>query len=224
MKTFRALSSLVMGLLLVGCSNTTTVKVPVPPRIDLAAFPTVGLVTFSSNGNSDLQRFGTQKFLSQVQSAQPGTRVVELGSEAQVLASVNARSFDSATLRAIKQKHGVDAIFMGRIDVDKARPQIGISSAFTKNVDVRANVDAALSARLVETATGATLWSNSARQSQEVANANFNDRGQGFFGASDPQAAYGNMVDCMSYEITDDFRTHFVLKRVPKDQLATAGE
>jgi hypothetical protein len=204
---------------MIGCSSTRTVKVPIPPRVDLARYQTIGMVSFASK-DGDLQRMSTQRFLSEVQSAQPGTRVVELGSEQQVLASVNRSSWDPATFRAIKQTHGVDAILIGRLDVEKAKPSVQLSTAW-KSVGMRADVDATLSARLIESASGATVWTDSAKMTENVASARISER-SGSFAASDAQAAYGNMVECMVYEITDDFRVHYVLKRVPKDQVASA--
>src|SRR5690349_29299 len=72
-------------MILVGCSSTKTVRVAVPPRVDLHAYPMIGLVTFSSNGKGDLDRASTQRFLAELQAAQPGTRVIELGTEEEVL-------------------------------------------------------------------------------------------------------------------------------------------
>ena len=113
------LTLIVLTLLVTGCSSTRTVSVPVPPRVDLARYQTIGLVTFTStgNGNAELEQQSTQQFLAAVQDAQPGTRVVELGSEDEVLASVHRNAWDAATIRAMKEKHGVEAILTGRLDV-----------------------------------------------------------------------------------------------------------
>jgi hypothetical protein len=187
----------------------------------------VGLVTFTSNAHGELDRLSTQKFLAAVQAAQPGTRVVELGNEAQVLASVKRNSWDAATLKAIKETHGVDVIVMGRLDVEKAKPDFQVSAmSMLKHMSVRADVNAALSARLVETASGATMWTNGAKMTANVANADFNNRGQGSFGASDPEAAYGEMVEGLVCRVTEDFRVHYVTRRVPREEtvVANAGD
>ena len=210
-------------LLVSGCSSTRTIRVPVAPRVDLRAYPTVGLVTFSSNGHGDLDRLSTQRFLQTVQAAQPGTRVVELGSERQVLASVNRPTWDPATLRAIKQTHGVDVIVMGRLDLEQAKPNFQLSTVL-KKLSVQADVNAALSAKLLETGSGATMWTNAAGCTAQVAHAAFNNKGSGNFGASDPEAVYGQMIDGLVYRITDDFRVHYVFRQVPKDQVASAGD
>jgi hypothetical protein len=225
MKTKAFLLGLITLLLATGCSsNTKTVRVAIPPRVDLAAYPMVGLVTFTSNSKGELDRLSTDKFLEAVQSAQPGTRVVELGTEQQVLASVKRSSFDAATLRALKEMHGVDAIVMGRLDVKKAKADVNLSAgSFLKAVNVRQDVDAALTTRLLEAASGATMWSNSSKCTANVANANFNSRGEGSFGASDKEAAYGEMVQGLVYHVTDDFRVHYVTRRVSKDDPAYAN-
>src|SRR5687768_4199313 len=97
MKTASMILGVTFLLFATGCSNTRTVRVEVPPRMDLRTYATVGLVGFSSNSRDDLDRISTQRFLRAVQAAQPGTRVVELGSERDVLASVGRRSWDRET-------------------------------------------------------------------------------------------------------------------------------
>jgi hypothetical protein len=209
--------------LLAGCG--TTVQVPVPPRVDLTAYPTIGLVEFSSNARSDVERLTTQQFLEALQAAQPGTRVVELGREERVLRSVDRRTWDARTLRDIMQKHGVDAVLLGRLNLDEVRPDFDLSTGW-KALSVRADVDAMLTARLVETATGATMWTDSAQATANVAHVGFDGWENGHVSASDPKAVYGEMIDWLAYEITDDFRVHYVTKRVSKDQqqVASASE
>ncbi len=224
MKMKALLLGVVTLLLATGCSSTRTVRVAVPPRVDLAAYPMVGLVTFSSNSQGELDRMSTDKFLQAVQAAQPGTRVVELGSEQQALASVKRNSFDATTLRQLKEMHGVDAIVMGRLDVKKAKADVKLSAgSIFKAVNVRQDVDASLTTRLLEANSGATMWSNSSKCTTNLANASFNSRGEGHFGATDKEAAYGEMIDGLVYHVTDDFRVHFVTRRVSKNDPAYAN-
>jgi hypothetical protein len=212
--------SLMLGLgalllLATGCGNgTRTVQVAVPPRMDLAAYPMVGLVGFSSNAKGELDRISTERFLRALHAAQPGTRVVELGTEQQVLASVNRRSWDRETLRLVSEEHGVDAIVLGRLDVERSKPDVKFST-FVKSLSVKQDVNAELTARLVEAETGATLWTDGAKCTTNLAHASFNDRGHGHFGASDPDEAYGEMVDGLVWRVTDAFRVHYVTRRVP---------
>ena len=209
-------------LLFGGCSSTKAVRVAVPPRMDLRSYRVVGLVGFSSNANDDLQRLATQKFLESVQAAQPGTRVVELGSEQTVLSSVGRTAWDSAALRAVKKAHDVDVVIVGRLEMERAKPQVQLSSVW-KNLSARADVNVLLTARLIETYTGATMWTDSSQLTTTVAHASFNDSGEGNLGVRDPQAVYGNMIGQLVYEITDAFREHYVTRRIPRDDPQTAS-
>src|SRR4029453_1185682 len=113
----------VLPLLFPACSSMRTIQVAVPPRVDLAAYPTVGLITFSStSGDVDLGRRCTERFLAAVQEAQPGTRVVALGTEADGLSEVRRGAVDAETLRAIQSSRGVAAVFTGRLEVSKTKP------------------------------------------------------------------------------------------------------
>ena len=134
------------------------------------------------------------------------------------------RATRPAALRAIKEAHGVDVIVLGRLDVEKAKPDFRVSaSTLMKGFSVRQDVNAALSTKLLETRTGATMWSDGAALTTNVAHASFNSRGEGVFGASDAQEAYGEMVGTLVWNVTDDFRVHYVCRRVPKADVAVAS-
>src|SRR5262245_50592213 len=68
-----------------GCSSNTVV-VSVPPRMQLQNYGTLGLVQFDSNSHPGINEQTTREFESHLHSAQPGTRIVELGSREQLLA------------------------------------------------------------------------------------------------------------------------------------------
>ena len=182
----------------------------------------VGLVTFSTNGDRGLDRLSTQRFLQAVQNAQPGSRVVELGTESQVLASVHRNSWDPATMQAIKEAHHVDVIVMGRLDVEKAKPNFQLST-FMKNLSANVDVNAALNCRLIETASGATMWADGSAMTANLAHADVSGR-SGSFGAADPEAVYGKMVDGLVWQVTDAFRVHYQLRRVPADQVVATAD
>src|ERR671938_1865899 len=88
-----------------------TVLVPVPPRVDLQGYGTLGIVDFNSNSERAISARATRQFQEQVQAAQPGTRFVELGERQQLLAAVGARQLDALSLRKIGEKYGVSAVF-----------------------------------------------------------------------------------------------------------------
>lgn len=221
MKRNLLIPGLVVLLLATGCSSgTRTVRVAVPPRVDLKSYPTIGLVGFTSNEGNGLDKVSTSRFLRALQSAQPGTRVIELGTEQQVLASVNARGWGPATVRRVKDEHGVDAVVIGRLDVERQKPGVSFSS-LVKSVSVRQDVNAELAARIIETDDGATVWMDSAKCTANLANGNFG-RGGGNVSVSDAEATYGQMVDGLVYQVTEAFRVHYVNRRVSVNDTAVA--
>src|SRR5262245_9224894 len=152
-----------------GCSSYGTIQVPVAPRVSLATYPTIGLVTFASDkADNDMRRLATQQFLEAVQYAQPSTRVVELGEEGRVLGSIDRKKWEAKTFMAIKKKHGVDAVFIGRFDVEKSKPNVSLSAAMVRSLSVSSDVKGTLSAKLIETGSGATMWTNSSNRTQTV--------------------------------------------------------
>jgi len=200
------------------------VRVACAPRVDLKSFPLIGLVTFDSNSNEGLDRLSTQRFLQAVQAAQPGTRVVELGSEAQVLASVNRTAWDAQALAAVKAAHRVDVVVVGRFDVARQRPNFEVSS-WMKSLSAAANVDvkAELNCRLLETASGATVWAEGSSMTATLAHGSVGPH-SGTIAASDPSAVYGKMVDELVWQVTDAFRVHYVTRRVPVDQVVASAD
>ena len=197
-----------------GTGCTTTVEVAVPPRVDLGQYDRIGLIQFASNSGDPIERLGTQKFLQSVQTAQPGTPILELGTDQQVLASINHKQWSTEAIRTIGEDHGVDAVVIGRIDLDEAKPNIELTSLL-KTLSARADVEVSLSTRLLETAGGATVWTNSATATSTVARADLTKKGAGILGVTDPDAVYGGLVEGLVHDITDDFRVHYEQREVP---------
>ena len=67
------------------------------------------------------------------------------------------------------------------------------------------------------------MWSDTSELTTNVAHASFNTRGEGVFGATDAEEAYGEMVGALVWNVTDDFRVHYVTRRVRKSDLAVAS-
>jgi hypothetical protein len=218
----RVVTTLLIILVAVGCgSSTRCIRVAVPPRVDLHAVPLIGLVTFSSN-TRNLDQLATQRFLQSIQSAQPGSRVIELGPEAQLLASMQSGSWNAATLAAVKKAHNVDVIVIGRLDVEQQKPNFQFSTIL-KQVSGNIDVNATLNCRILETTSGATTWADGAARIANLAHADVSAR-TGHIGARDTEAVYGQMVDDLVYQVTDAFRQHYVLRRVPKEQVLASAD
>ena len=138
---------LAAAALLAACSRT--VVVPVPPKMDLKDYGPVGIVDFSSNSEPAFSARATRQFQEQVQSAQPGTRFVELGERQQLLAAVGAKQLDSPALRKIAAKYGVSAVFIGELAYSEPRTDVRVSDIAKLEGGVRTEIRGDLSARLL---------------------------------------------------------------------------
>ena len=179
-----------------------------PPRIDLQAFRRIGLVEFSSNSKGHLQTLASQDFIQTVQTSKPVVPVLELGSEDLVLKAIGRDKVDSEAIRAIGRKFDVDAVIIGNLEVTDVKPRLDVNQIFS-SLDVQADVEAALTARLMEVGGGATVWTRSARSKETVANVGFK-QGDVYFGASDPETTYGSLIQNLVRHVTQDFRPYWL--------------
>src|SRR3954468_3212883 len=150
----------VLAAVACGCSHT--VLVPVPPLVNLKPYGTLGIIDFSSNAERALSAQATRQFQEQVQEAQPGTRFLELGSREAVLAGVGARELTPESLRRIGEKYGVKAIVLGEIAYADPRTDVKVADITKLEGGVRSELRADISGRLVETGSGASVWTRSA--------------------------------------------------------------
>jgi hypothetical protein len=195
-----------------GCSSTVTV--PVPPRVDLQGFGTLGLVEFSSNATPSINAETTREFGTHIHSAQPGTRIVKLGSRESLLASVGRRELDAQALRKIGEKYGVEAIFVGTLSYSEPKTEVKVND-FTKlegglRIDLRGDINI----ELMETRTGASMWSSSAWARRELGRMHVSaDQGVsgGMRASSSPRE---EMVTSLVYHLTEDFRPTSVRQKV----------
>jgi hypothetical protein len=188
-----------------GCGGTSTLM---PPRIDLQAYRKIGLVEFSSTPKGNLQTLASQDFIQSVQASQPGVPVLELGGEDLVLDAVGRDKVDADAIRAIGKKFDVDAVIIGNLEVSEVKPRLALSQGFS-SVGVHADVEAALTTRILEVSSGATVWTRSAHSKETVANAGLS-QGDVYFGASDPESTYGSLVQNLVHCVTQDFRPYWV--------------
>jgi hypothetical protein len=183
-------------------------KVMVPPNVDLAVFESVALVHFTSNAEGNLADYARQRFLQIVTASQPEARIIEVGSQEEVLAAVGADKMDVRAVKAIGEEYDVDAIITGNLDVSDVRPHVSLSLDFTA-MGVEADIEASLTTKLLDTYDGATVWTSSARGRERVANINVLSGGHFYFGADDPADAYGGLVDGLVDDVTYDLRVRY---------------
>lgn len=202
MNRFAAISLLVGFALLAACSHT--VVVPVPPRVDLRGYSSIGIVEFDSNSERAISARATRQLQEQIQAAQPGTRFIELGERQALLASLGAKQLDAPTLRRIGQQYGVAAVFLGDIAYSEPRVDVKISDIARMEGGMRAEVRGDMSARLLETATGASVWSSSSWARRQLGAVSVSEQGvSGGLRNANPRE---EMVPTLVYEITHDFR------------------
>ena len=197
------LIALVFAGMLWGCSSTVVVQVP--PRVDLRSYSTIGIVEFGSNSERAINAHATRQLQEQIQAAQPGTRFIELGDRQAVLASVGARELDLGAFKKIGQKYGVAAVFLGDIAYSEPRADLKIADLEKLEGAIRAEVRGDISSRLVETATGASVWTSSAWARRQLGAVSVSaERGvSGDIRKSNPR---DEMVPALVYHLTQDFR------------------
>lgn len=198
-------------LMPIGCSHTE--KVLVPPRVELKAYRTIGVIEFSTNAEDTLKPYVTQNFIENIQSAQPGTRILELGDGDQLLRSLGYSKLDLETIQSIGRKYHVDALILGHFEVSEMKPKINVYTA-ARTVNARAYIEAALRTRILETDSGATFWTRATSGKVQVARINVTEGGAFGFGVSDPSEKYGKLVPHLVYANTSDFRTQYELRSV----------
>lgn len=197
----RFLLSLLLGATVaLGCSTSTpTPRVLVPPRVDLASFGNLALVEFHATGGERLGVIASREFLSAMQAAQPGTPVLELGSQ-RVLGAL-----DVNMLRALGEKYHVDAIVVGELEAHNVKPNVSFDSA-VRWVTASAELEGMLNARILDTRTGATLWSSGARARKEIARVDLTSGAVAGSGADD---ARQELIEALVGSTTSDFWAHW---------------
>ncbi len=198
-------------VILYGCSHTE--KVLVPPKVELKAYHSIGVIEFSTNAEDTLKPYVTQNFIQNVQSAQPGTRILELGDEEQLLRAVGHSRLNPETIQSIGKKYNVDAVILGHLQVSTIKPKINVFTA-AKALNAKAYIEAALRTRILETDSGATLWTKATTGKTQVARINLMEGGPVSFGVSDPKDKYGKLVPDLVYVNTNDFRSTYEYRTV----------
>jgi len=200
-------------LALAGACSSNTVLVQVPPRMDLKPYATIGIVEFGSNSERAVNAHATRQFQEQVQAAQPGTRFIELGERQSVLAAVGGRELDLNALKKIGQKYGVDAVFVGDIAYSEPRTDVKIADLQRLEGGLRSEVRGDISSRLLETASGASVWSSSAWARRQLGAVSVSAE-HGVSGSVSKSNPRDDMVPALVYHLTQDFRPTSV--RQPK--------
>lgn len=187
---------------LVSCAPLTLV----PPAIDLMPLERIGLAAFSvENAEGLLNEMSTQLFLEEIQWAQGGVKIVELGTMDEILAKIGQETVNPEAARAIGQEYGVSSFFHGKITVSDVRPKIDIA-AIVESLSVRATFDLDMSVRLISAEDGATLWTDSTAREGNLAYLHLSRRMVPFFTVRDQRDVYRDLIHEMIRRLTRDFR------------------
>ena len=198
---------LVGVILLLSVSGCISPRVEIPPKIDLREYERVGIISLTSNAEGNLDEFVAQKFLEAITEDQK-VGIIELGEEDSVLLSVRRRSMNPDTVRAIGEKYSVGAVILGNLEISDVRPTLQLSSLI-KHIGVKAEVEAFMTAKLLETERGATVWTGSDRDTETVAGITIFPGSRVFFDARDAEEAYGDLVESLIKRVTADFRVTY---------------
>lgn len=212
MRTYAAFVILLALVVQWGCSRT--ILVPVPPRMDLKSYGTLGIIEFASNSDPAISNYATQQFQEHVQGAYPGTPILELGNREAVLAAVGATQFDADAIAKIGKKYGVTAVLLG--DIVYSEPKTDIRGTDINKLEggVRTEVRGDMSTKLMETQSGASVWSSSAWAKRQIGSVSLSTkRGvNATVGDSNPRK---DMVPALILHLTQDFRPKLVRQRAP---------
>jgi hypothetical protein len=174
-----------------------------PPRVDLAPYGRVALITFSADQSSAaMSALATQRFAEALLASQSGIELLELGSADSSLRALGPNPDATALAQALGRQREVPAVFLGTLTVSGAKPQGHLS---TSGMNVRTTVSAELTVRLISTRSGGTVWRSSAAAEGTVGQFTVANR-LPTIAIRDQQEAYGEVVDRLVADLTRDFR------------------
>jgi hypothetical protein len=173
--------------------------------MDLKSYGTLGIVEFGSNSDRTINAHATRQFQEQIQAAQPGTRFIELGTREAMLTAVGGRQLDLEALKKIREKYGVAAIFLGDIVYSEPRTDVKLADLTKLEGGVRAEIRADISSRLVETTTGASVWSSSSWVRRQLGQLNVSAE-HGVSGAMSKSNPREEMMPALVHHLARDFR------------------
>jgi hypothetical protein len=202
---------LATALTLCGCAKTITITVP--PRIDLKPFPTIGLIEFDAQPPGELGPDATQMFLGNLQAAQPGVSVLELGNRDKVLREVGMTDLDSPAIRAIGERYGVEAVLSGSVELSEIQPDIKLSSDLSA-LTAQVKIGGKMTGKLWDSANGATIWTNSSWGSWPMAKINLTEGGAGSYSYRNPSEKRNHIIMSLVRALNGDFWSTYETRKV----------
>lgn len=193
----------------IACSGNRTLyrDVRVPPRIDLSEHEIIALIDFDATARGDLGALATRRFADIARRDQGVVRMLAVHPD------TDRR--DPEALRELGARHGARTLLVGTIEVSDVRPNLSLASTLRSGT-LTANVDASLTVDLVETETGASLWSASGSATRTIGHVSVFEGDLFSFDAEDPEQAYGPLIDALVSQVTADLRATWVREAIPQ--------
>jgi hypothetical protein len=181
----------------------------VPARLNLEPYGRVALVTFSTEqANKQWSSLATQRFAEALLASQSHIELIEVPVSDSTARALAQADDPSALLAAIGRERHVPAVFLGQLTMSGVKPKGGVLNA-ARGVNLRAEVSAQLSVRLLSTGPGGTMWRSSAIANGPVGRVALADATPSV-AVRNPDDAYGELVGELVHNVTRDLRPTYV--------------
>lgn len=178
-----------------------------PPRVDLTEHDVIAVIEFDSSSEGQLGSLATRRFTDLARRDQGMVRMKNVAGK--------PSTRDGNELQRVGEDYGAQTVLIGEVKVSDIRPNISIARSLASG-KLTANVDAELTVDLVETESGASIWSASARASRTIGQISVFDGKRFTFDAEDPEQAYGDLIDALVVQVTHDFRSRSIRRPIPR--------
>jgi hypothetical protein len=197
--------ALCAALALSACSSKYAA---VPARLDLAPYGRVAVVAFSpEQAHSGMSALATQRFAEALLRSQSGIELLELGAADSSLKGYAASGDGAALAQALGRDRNIPAVFVGQLKVSGIKPSGKLS---VSSMNVRADVSAELTVRLLSTKTGGTVWRSSSAANGTVGRVGLSGGALPSIAMRDKEEAYGEVVTQLISDVTRDLRPTWV--------------
>jgi hypothetical protein len=185
--------------------------------MDLSRVGKLGVLDFSSVGETALEPTARREFLAAVRAVQPAAALLELGAPERVLRSIGRTSLDAEAIRAIGVRYGLDALLVADFWADTIDPVEFMQRARSANGNVV--IEGSLSAQIFETQQGTRIWSTSATGRAPITRVRVNAWGSESVEARHLDEVRQGLVDGLVEQATADFQPRVVSPAaLPQDE------